>query len=197
MMEGLLQTDKELFLFLNSLGNTRWDSLWNFITNKWASIPFYILLVGLLYRSLGIKRTALVLFLVAGLITFTDQFANVFKNYFERPRPCREEDLLGIARFVAERCGRYGFFSAHAASSAGVALFLGLLLKPYWTGIRQVLFIWMLLVSYSRIYLGVHYPGDILVGWIIGGTAGYLIYLLWLLLSRLNYFSVSGEGNNS
>ena len=187
-MEELVQIDQELFLFLNNLGNSTWDSFWNFVTDKMSSIPFYALLLYLLYRSLGLKNTFLVLLLVAALITCTDQLANLFKHGFERPRPCRQDGIMEHARFVAVRCGRYGYFSAHAASSAALTVFMGLLLRHFWKGIFVVLISWALLVSYSRIYIGVHYPGDILTGWIIGIILGWLFYRLEQFL-RKKYLS--------
>ena len=186
-MEQLVELDHEVFLFLNNLGGTAWDDFWNFVTNKWASIPFYMLLVFLLFKALGWKRTAVTLVVVAGMITCTDQLANVFKDAFARPRPCRQEGIMELARFVAERCGNYGYFSAHAASSAAVTVFLSLILKPFWKGIVTALVVWMVLVSYSRIYLGVHYPGDVLTGLGIGAILGYLFYRLQQYLMR-KYF---------
>lgn len=186
-MEQLVELDRELFLFLNNLGNSAWDDFWNFITNKFASIPFYALLVFFLYKALGLKRTLLTLLLIAGLITVTDQLSNLFKHFFERPRPCRQEGVMEYARFVAVRCGRYGYFSAHAASSAALTVFLGLILKNYWKHIFYVLIFWAMLVSYSRIYIGVHYPGDVLTGWVMGILIGYLFFLLLQFLLK-KYF---------
>lgn len=186
-MEQLVELDRELFLFLNNLGNSAWDDFWNFITNKFASIPFYALLVFFLYKALGLKRTLLTLLLIAGLITVTDQLSNLFKHFFERPRPCRQEGVMEYARFVAVRCGRYGYFSAHAASSAALTVFLGLILKNYWKHIFYVLIFWALLVSYSRIYIGVHYPGDVLTGWVMGILIGYIFFLLLQFLLK-KYF---------
>ncbi|MHA6281364.1 phosphatase PAP2 family protein [Salinimicrobium sp. CAU 1759] len=183
-MEQLVELDQEIFLFLNNLGNPSWDNFWNFITNKFASIPFYALLVFFLYKALGWKKTLLSLVLVAAVITSTDQLSNVFKHFFERPRPCRQEGVMEYARFVAVRCGRFGYFSAHAASSAALVIFLGLILKNYWKHIFAVLVVWGLMVSYSRIYIGVHYPGDILTGWIFGIVIGYLFYRLFLFLLK-------------
>ena len=196
-MEQLVELDHEIFLYLNNLGNPAWDDFWNFITNKFASIPFYALLVFFLYKALGLKRMLLTLLLVAGLITFTDQLSNIFKSFIERPRPCGQEGVREYARFVAVRCGRYGYFSAHAASSAALTVFLGLILKNYWKNIFPVLIFWALLVSYSRIYLGVHYPGDVLTGWIIGIILGLLFYKLLMFLFK-RYFGnpvTSGHKN--
>lgn len=195
-MEQLVELDQEIFLFLNNLGNPSWDNFWNFITNKFASIPFYALLVFFLYKALGWKKTLLSLVLVAAVITSTDQLSNVFKHFFERPRPCRQEGVMEYARFVAVRCGRFGYFSAHAASSAALVVFLGLILKNYWKHIFAVLVVWGLMVSYSRIYIGVHYPGDILTGWIFGIVIGYLFYRLFLFLLK-KFFTPSAAADRT
>lgn len=195
-MEQLVELDRELFLFLNNLGNPAWDDFWNFITNKFASIPFYALLVFFLYKALGWKKTLLCLVLIAAVITSTDQLSNLFKHFFERPRPCRQEGVMEYARFVAVRCGRYGYFSAHAASSAALVLFLGMILRNYWKNIFSVLIVWGLLVSYSRIYIGVHYPGDILTGWIFGILIGFLFYRLFLFLLK-KYFNPSSAAGKT
>ena len=196
-MEQLVELDREIFLFLNNLGNPAWDDFWNFVTNKFASIPFYALLVFFLYKALGWKKTLLCLVLIAAVITSTDQLSNLFKHYFERPRPCRQEGVMEYARFVAVRCGRYGYFSAHAASSAALVVFLGMILKNYWKHIFPVLIIWGLLVSYSRIYIGVHYPGDILTGWILGVLIGFLFYRFFLFLLKKYFNSSAATGKTA
>ena len=183
-MEQLIEFDKELFLLLNNLGNPVWDDFWNILTNKWSSIPLYAVLIYLLYKSLGLKGAIISIILVAGMITITDQLANVFKDAFQRPRPCRQEGVMEFARFIAERCGRYGYFSAHAASSAALAIYMGLMLKPFYSKIFPILIIWAAMVAYSRIYVGVHYPGDILTGMLLGVIVGWIFYklqqsLLW------------------
>ena len=102
----------------------------------------------------------------------------VFKHTFERPRPCRLESLKESMRFVAVNCGRYGYFSAHAASSMGVAVFLGLLLKEKYRLLPFLLIFWAVLLGYSRIYLGVHYPFDVVTGMFFGGIIGWLVFML-------------------
>lgn len=197
-MEQLAELDRELFLFLNNLGNPTWDDFWNFVTNKWASIPFYALLLFFIYDALGWKKTLVTLVLVALVITCTDQLANVFKDYFERQRPCRQEGVMEATRIVADYCGRFGYFSAHAASSSALAVYLGSILRPYWKNIFPVLIFWAALVSYSRIYVGVHYPGDVLTGILIGIILGFLFYKLQQFLVK-KYFSnpASSERKNS
>ncbi|MGB7786596.1 MAG: phosphatase PAP2 family protein [Salinimicrobium sp.] len=186
-MEHLVELDQELFLFLNNLGNSSWDPFWNFVTNKLSSIPFYGLLLYLIFKSMGPKKAFLSLLVVAAMIACTDQLANLFKHAIERPRPCRQEGVMEMARFVAVRCGRFGYFSAHAASSAAVLVFIGAILRKFYKSVVPVLVVWALLVSYSRIYVGVHYPGDILTGWFFGILIGYFFYRLFQFLLK-KYF---------
>lgn len=178
MIEELLKYDTELFLYLNNLGNESWDYFWLTVTEKWSSIPLYILLLYLVYKKLGAKGTLIVVVCAAILVTASDQLANLFKYGFERPRPCREESLRESMRFVADNCGRFGYFSAHAASSMGVAVFLGLILKSFYRYLPFLLLFWSFLLGYSRIYLGVHYPFDVISGMFFGGLLGWLAYLL-------------------
>lgn len=177
-MEKLAELDRELFLYLNNLGSENWDWMWIAISDKWMAIPLYALLLYLIFRKFGWKPTLITMVVVALLITATDQLANIFKHGFERPRPCRQEGVMEYARFVAERCGRFGYFSAHAANSTGVAVFLSLLFKKHYPKLFVFLLIWAIVVSYSRIYLGVHYPGDVITGIFIGAVFGYLFHQL-------------------
>lgn len=178
MIEELIKYDTELFLLLNSLGNEAWDGFWLIVTEKWSSIPLYVVLLYIIYRKFGLKRTLFILVAVALLITATDQLANLFKYGIQRPRPCQVETLKPTMRFIAERCGRYGFFSAHAANTMALAVFLGILLKKWYPNLIFGLLFWAAFVAYSRIYLGVHYPLDIVTGMFFGSILGWVFYLL-------------------
>ena len=184
MLEQLLQYDKELFLFLNNLGSDTWDGLWLVITNKWSFIPLYALLLFLIHKKFGMKTMWMAIIVIALMITFTDQITNLFKHTFKRPRPCREEDLLEVMRCVASRCGRYGFFSGHSSNSMAAAVFAGLLLKPYYKNLIFILLFWSAVVAYSRIYVGVHYPLDIVCGLTFGALSGFMFYKLLLFLKK-------------
>lgn len=177
-MEQLIQYDQELFLFLNGLGNPHWDQFWLIATDKLSSIPLYAVLLFLMYRKFGVKGTLITVVCVALLITCVDQLANAFKHGFERPRPCKVDAFQDMMRFIAERCGRYGYYSAHAGNSMAVAVFAGLALKSNYKNLIFFLLFWSAVVGYSRIYVGVHYPGDVLTGWVIGAIIGYGCYKL-------------------
>ncbi|UBZ05742.1 phosphatase PAP2 family protein [Salegentibacter mishustinae] len=183
-MDKLIELDHQLFLWLNNLGNESWDWLWLLITDKWTAIPLYALLLFLIFKKFGWKPSLITVVFITLLITATDQLGNVFKDGFERLRPCRQEGVMEYARFVAVRCGSYGFFSAHAANSMGVAVFLGLLFRKVIPKMILWLVGWALLVAYSRVYLGVHYPGDIIVGMLIGALLGFVFFKLhdWVQL---------------
>lgn len=183
MIDSLIHSDQQIFLYLNNLGSTEWDTFWLFITNKWASIPLYLGLLIMLYRFLTIKELLVIVFSVVFLILCTDQTANVFKDNFQRLRPCN----LPYEDRSITNCGKFGFFSAHAASSMALAIFVGFLLKPYNKFILPGLIIWSLVIGYSRIYVGVHYPGDVLVGLSFGTIYGLLFFYLnkWISYNYL------------
>ncbi len=172
-MEELIQLDKDLFIYLNNLGNSSWDWFWLFMTEKFYQIPLYLVLLFFFYKYFGIRGTIITLVLVAALITASDQLANLFKYVlFMRPRPCRAEGVAEFTRFIAERCGRYGYFSGHATNSMALAFFTGLALQKYLKYIFPFMVIWAIIVSYSRIYVGVHYPADVITGMAFGILLG-------------------------
>jgi len=181
MLEELIRLDKELFLFLNGLGNPNWDGFWMFATNKLTSIPIYFVLLVLAYRQLGLRKTLVVLFTVAILILVTDQLANFFKYGVQRLRPCYDPDVSTIMRLVKNSCGgRFGYFSAHAANSFAVATFFTFLLKSKFRFIGLLLFFWASIVAYSRVYIGVHFPLDVLTGAVIGSGMSWLFAKLYI-----------------
>ncbi|MFD2823289.1 phosphatase PAP2 family protein [Lacinutrix iliipiscaria] len=178
MIDTLINHDEELFLFLNNLGSPTWDNLWLLITNKFTFIPLYALLLFLIYKKMGLKTMLFSVLVIALMITFTDQITNLFKHGFKRLRPCRQEGVMEYMRFIAERCGPYGFFSGHSSNSMAAAVFSGLLLRPYFKKLIFILLFWSAIVAYSRIYVGVHYPLDIFCGMVFGAFSGFIFYKL-------------------
>ncbi|MBU2939524.1 phosphatase PAP2 family protein [Lacinutrix sp. C3R15] len=176
MIDQLIQNDQELFLFLNNLGTPTWDAFWLIITNKLTFIPLYALLLFFIYKKFGLKTLGFSILLIVLMVTFTDQITNLFKDGFQRARPCRQEGVMERMRFIAVRCGKYGFFSGHASNTMAAAVFAGLLLKPYYKNLIFMLLFWSVTVAYSRIYVGVHYPLDVICGMSFGALSGFMFY---------------------
>lgn len=194
-MDTLIGLDQELFLFLNNLGTSFFDPLWLFITHKFSSIPLYALLIYLLYKNIGLQQTIIALIVVAVMITITDQLSYFVKHSVMRLRPCGEPDLQGLGRFVAE-CGSYGYFSGHATSSFALATYLGLIFRKHYKYMFTGLMIWAVFVSYSRIYVGVHYPGDVLTGIIVGILVALFCYGLYKFgVARFKKMQASKKDN--
>lgn len=183
-MDNLIKWDKELLLYLNQLGSPTWDGFWYWISEPQLWIPLYVLFFILLYKYFGWRNAFLIIGISLLMILVTDQMANVFKDSFQRIRPCKDEDLKDIIKTPAGCSGRFGFFSAHAANHFAFALYYGNVFRKKIKWLMPVLLVWAALIAYSRVYLGVHFPLDILCGTVIGILVGILFFLVLKKVKR-------------
>ena len=191
MIEEILKLDSQLFLFLNNLGSSTFDAFWIFLSYKESNIFFYLsLLIFYFYKkskTIKLSEVFQSLLFIAIMILIADQTANLFKDSFQRLRPCYNESLIDSVRLVKESCGgKYGFFSAHASNSFSLAVFFGLLFKNKFRFIIYMTLFYASLISFSRIYLGVHFPLDIFFGGVYGIITGLVIFRIYE--NRLNFF---------
>lgn len=166
MLEKLLEIDRDVFVWLNALGTDAFDPFWLFITKQVNWIPVFAIILYLTFKRLGWRHAVLIILVIAALITLTDQTTNIFKRGFARLRPGNEPEIAGFIRAVQTR-NSFSFISGHASNSMAVAFFLFHVLRPY-LKYMGFIFLWPLIFAYSRIYLGLHYPGDILTGYLWG-----------------------------
>ena len=190
MLDRIKQIDTELLIFLNNLGNKSWDPLWVSITDKFTFLPLFILIIFFLFKKNGTKGLLVILLFISVLILFTDQFTNVVKDFTQRLRPCRLDELQGLLRDIDIRCGKYGFFSAHAANSISVTIFIiNCIDESVKKFLNPVLILWVMIFSYSRIYLGVHYPLDTIFGLSFGIFSGFLFKYIYNYFISVKVFS--------
>jgi undecaprenyl-diphosphatase len=188
MMEELESLDQQLFLFLNGLHSEGMDPVMALISSKSIWIPLYLVILFSVYRKYGFKGLAPLVILSFGvMLAFTDLGSvHLFKKVFMRYRPCHNLDLMSMIHIVDGHCGgKYGFISSHAANTFGLATYFSFLMRKRWIWVSMLT--WAAVVSYSRIYLGVHYPADILGGLLWGLASGSFLYFLMskFVLNRL------------
>lgn len=185
MLQELLQLDKDFFLYLNGLGSPQWDNFFLFLSHKLSAIPLYLFLLIVTFKKFGLKRTLVLLVSIVLLITVTDQLSNFFKYGVARLRPCHDPEIAPLMRLVKSYCGgQFGYFSAHAANVFAIAVFFGSVLKSSIKYIGVCLVIWAALVAYSRVYIGVHFPLDIITGAVLGSLFGWLFVKLFIFALR-------------
>jgi len=184
MLEQLLQLDTTLFTYLNQLGTPTWDAFWIFITEKRNHIPLMVVLLFLVYKNQGLKPFLIGVVCIALMATWTDQVTNLIKYAIKRPRPCDVNALSETIRFIHKRCSSFSFFSGHSSNSMAVAVMIGCLISPKYQKLFIPLIIWAFCMGYSRIYIGVHYPIDVIIGFIFGALSGYGFYSLFLFLKN-------------
>ncbi|MCX6302510.1 MAG: phosphatase PAP2 family protein [Bacteroidia bacterium] len=185
----LEQLDQQLFLFLNSLNSPFWDKVMYAISGKIIWIPLYVAIliwIGYKYKK---KFPVIVVFIILAATLADQGSVQLFKNVFHRLRPCHEPALQGLVHLVNNECGGlYGFVSSHAANSFNVALLSLMFIKERWYSVSIIL--WAVIVGYSRIYLGVHYPGDVICGSLLGALIGWGVYKLYEITDRKILFNV-------
>lgn len=190
MLERLNTFDTELFLLLNGQHNAFLDPIMYWASEKWFWIPFYLFLFLLIIAAYK-KRSLLIFLSIGALITLSDQISSsILKPWTKRLRPSHQPALMDLI-YLSEAGpgGMYGFVSGHATNSFALFVFLSLTLNKKFKWLKILLCFWAILVSYSRIYVGVHYPGDVLGGAILGTTLGYGIAILYKYISNYEYQS--------
>ena len=182
MFEYLVHLDKKLFVFLNNLGSTPFDSFWLLITQQTNWIAFFLILLFILFKKLGTKKLGIAILTLAALITFTNEITDVIKFSVQRIRPCNDDTLAGLIRVVKDS-DTFSYFSGHASNSTASMMFVYLILRRYYK-YSYLIFLYPLIFAYSRIYLGLHFPLDIISGYVFGSFTGILFYFLFDKISN-------------
>jgi len=177
MLEKLLKWDRDTFVYLNGLGIEEYDIFWSTVTNISTWIPLFILFLILFFLKFPKKEALYMFFTVLGLAVFITLITHITKISVARLRPNNTEEINTLIRILKSPTD-YSFFSGHASSSFSITTLIVLFLrkKAKWA---ILFFIWPVVFTLSRIYVGVHYPFDILVGTIVGVLSGVLFFRLY------------------
>jgi len=182
MFDILIQKDKQLLIYLNSLGSEQWDPFWLFITNQLNWAPLFLLIIFLIFKNFGWKKGGFLFVFLIFMVAFSDQFTNLIRGVFERLRPNNDTSINHVLRTLITPQS-YSFTSGHATTSMTFSVFIFILFKEQYKYIKFI-FIFPLVFAYSRLYLGVHFPIDILTGATVGSILGFTFFKIHALLQR-------------
>ena len=172
------QLDTQAFLWLNSFHSDFFDPIMLWITSRNAWIPFYIVIIGNIIWVKKRKSVGILLTIIFSILISDQVCSSVFKPLIQRLRPCHEPSIQHLVHLVGNCGGKFGFCSSHAANTFALITCLILIFGKQLTAIKY-LYIWAIIVSYSRIYVGVHYPLDILTGSGIGVLSSLVCYKIY------------------
>lgn len=199
-IQQLIEADRQWLLDWNGSDSLFWDGLMWVVSDTKTWLAAAVMLLYIIFKNNKLLHASLILVMIAAVITLADQFASgLCKPYFHRFRPAQDPELMYMVEVVnGYRGGLYGFMSSHAANTFAFATFMSLLVRNRW--MTCVMFLWAVIPSYSRIYLGVHYPGDVICGAIAGCIIACIVYRLYRLVAR-KYFEcpqyISGQYTSS
>ena len=175
---SVFEADYQLFSLINGLHSGPIDSFMETISSRVTAIPMYVLIALFLYKKYR-NQFWWILGAVILLILISDQVSVAVKFTVERLRPCHDNLLSNTIHLVNNKCGgQFGFYSSHASNTAALSIFLMQFTQN--KIVYAILIAWVFLVGYSRIYLGAHFPGDVLTGWIAGGFFGWAVAIIAL-----------------
>ena len=179
MLATLQNIDTSVFLAINGMHNAFFDWIMVYSSAKLSWLPLYIILLYLVIREYRWKSIIVMMFIFL-LILGSDQLSvHAFKNVFQRLRPCHNDEIAGQIRLLGSCGGLYGFVSSHAANTAALATFIVGVLKGQKNWLAWVMITYALLNMYSRVYLGVHYPADVIAGAVLGIVTGKILLHLF------------------
>lgn len=193
MLEKIEALDRNLFLYLNGLHTPWLDPIMWYLSSIASMVPVFAFALYYAYKKIGWQFMVMLLLGIGLCILCSDRISvELFKEVFQRYRPTHHHDIGELVHTVIKpdgseyRGGTFSFVSSHATNAMSMALFCFLHLRKfnkYWS----LLFLWVILVSYTRIYLGVHYPADLIGGAILGSIIGYLVYWLSIKSNIFNW----------
>lgn len=179
MLENLKLLDRQILLAINGLHSPLFDIAMFYVSQIWVFAPLFAYWLYMVYKRYGSKKLVILLGFLVLLVTLTDQTSNLTKHAIKRYRPTHNLEIQAQVHTVNDyKGGTYGFFSGHSTNSFGVAMLLFLIFSKETLLFRFGFFAWAAITAYSRMYLGVHYPSDIFVGFVVGIFWGYVVYRL-------------------
>ena len=178
-LQWLIDIDEQLLLAINGCHNEYFDHFMYLFSDRWIWVPMYVAILYVMVRNFSLRKTIVCMIAIALTITIADQVgASLIRPMVERLRPSNPDNPISESVHIVNnyRSGKYGFPSCHAANTFGLAFFVCFLFRRRW--LTAFLMFWAVVTCYSRVYLGLHYPGDLLFGMILGLLSATMVYLI-------------------